>query len=273
MTKPSIFFWTLTIITALNIGCSHEAAEPTPKANRVIVIGVDGMSPDGMSNSPTPTIDAIIEQGSYTMTARGVLPTSSSPNWKSMISGSDTEQHGVTSNKWQMDNFVLPGVATGIDDIYPTIFGILREQRPNVKIGAIYDWKGFGRLVEQSAFDCGSYKATGKEELDEDETIQLAISYIKEEKPDFLFIHMDHVDHAGHQHGHGSSHYNESVTKADKLIGEILQASKDAGTFDDTIFIISADHGGVGTKHGGGKVSLGKPPSDSEEDWVVLISK
>jgi len=128
-------------------------------------------------------------------------------------------------------------------------------------------------LVEQSALDYGSYKATGKEELDEDETIELAISYKKEEKPDFLFIHMDHIDHAGHQHGHGSSHYNESVTKADKLIGEILQASKDAGTFDDTIFIISADHGGVGTKHGGGKVSLGKPPSDSEEDWVVLISK
>ena len=190
------------------------------------------MSPDGIANSPTPIIDSIMEQGSYTMTARGVLPTSSSPNWKSMISGSDTEHHGVTSNKWEHDKFILPATNTGVEDIYPTIFGVLREQRPEAKIGAIYDWKGFGRLVEQSALDYDSYLATGKEQLDEDETTQLAIDYIKNEKPDFLFIHLDHVDHAGHQHNHGSSQYNEAVTKADSLIGSILQASKDTGTFN-----------------------------------------
>ena len=241
----------LTAMSMLIVACSNQADKPKSKAGRVIVIGVDGMSPDGISNSPTPVIDSIMEQGSYTMTARAVLPTSSSPNWKSMISGSDTEQHGVTSNKWKQDKFILPATATGIEDIYPTIFGVLREQRPGATIAAIYDWKGFGRLLEQSALDYDSYRATGREELDEDETVQLAIDYIKKEKPDFLFIHMDHVDHAGHEHGHGSSHYNESVTKADRLIGEIFQASKDAGTFDDTIFIVSADHGGVGTKHGG----------------------
>ncbi len=249
--KSRYFIWMCIALAALAAGCSETISDPEPKAQRVIVIGIDGMSPDGIAASPTPIMDFIMENGAYTLTARGVLPTSSSPNWKSMISGSDTEHHGVTSNKWEKDKFILPAATTGMEDIYPTIFGVLREQRPDAKIAAIYDWKGFGRLLEQSALDYDSYKATGKEKLDEDETAQLAIDYILSEKPDFLFVHLDHVDHAGHQHGHGSSHYNESVTKADTLIGNILQAAKDAVIYDETLFIISADHGGVGTGHGG----------------------
>ena len=249
--KTHIFQSFLLGVFLLLTACSQAPQEQRSPIKRVIVIGIDGMSPDGIANSPTPVMDSVVQQGASTMTARGVLPTSSSPNWKSMISGSDTEQHGVTSNKWQKDNFVLPGATKGMDDIYPTIFGILRQQRPESKMGAIYDWKGFGRLVEQSALDYDSYKATGKEELTEDETADLAVNYIQSEKPDLLFVHFDHVDHAGHQHEHGSTKYYESVTKADTLIGKLLKASKAAGTYDETLFIISSDHGGVGKKHGG----------------------
>ena len=250
MKQKLLFMALVSIFLAIDVHQEIDAASHANK-KRVIVIGVDGMSPDGIKTAPTPVMDSIMKNGSYTLNARGVLPTSSSPNWKSMISGSDTEQHGVTSNKWQKDKFILPPTTNGIEEIYPTIFGLAREQRPDLKIGAIYDWKGFGRLVEHSALDYDSYEATGKEELDEDETVQLAVTYIKNEKPDFLFIHMDHVDHTGHQDGHGSPHYYEAVTKADRLIGETLQATKDAGTFDETIVIVSADHGGVGTGHGG----------------------
>ncbi len=102
--------------------CSQKLQDNPLSAKRVIVIGIDGMSPDGIKNSPTPIMDSIMKSGAYTLTARGVLPTSSSPNWKSMISGSDTEHHGVTSNKWQKDKFILPAAIKGLEDIYPTIF-------------------------------------------------------------------------------------------------------------------------------------------------------
>ncbi len=62
----------------------------------VVVIGIDGLSPDGLQNAVTPTIDMMIAEGASTMNARSVLPTSSSTNWMSMISGSGPEQHGVT---------------------------------------------------------------------------------------------------------------------------------------------------------------------------------
>ena len=37
----------------------------------------------------------------------------------------------------------------------------------------------------------------------------------------------------------------------DGYIGQIIQAVKDAGMLDETIFIVTADHGGIKKGHGG----------------------
>jgi hypothetical protein len=213
--------------------------------SHVIVVGVDAMSPDGIRNTRTPNIDYLIKNGSSTMQARAVLPTSSSTNWASIIMGAGPEQHGITSNGWERDDFILPPVTTGLENIFPTIFGVIRQQRPNAEIGAIYDWDGFGRLFEKSAV---SYDITG---VDEQKTTDLAIKYIKNKKPVFTFIHLDHVDHEGHEFGHGSKAYYKSVSGADKLIGKIFKAAKKAGLLDNGLFIVTADHGGYGYGHGG----------------------
>lgn len=225
--------------------CLDEGRTSVSEVKHVIVIGVDAMSPNGIINAETPIMDDMMANGAYTLNARGVLPTSSSTNWASMVSGSGPEQHGVTSNGWERDDHSLPPVLTGIEDIFPTIFGVAREQRPDLEMGAIYTWSGFGRLIERSAL---SYDIT----QDTDElTLEKATSYIKEKKPGFLFIHFDDVDHVGHSLGHKTTAFYEAVSHVDQQIGEIIQATKDAGTFEETAFIVSADHGGIGFGHGG----------------------
>jgi len=216
-----------------------------PDARHVIVIGVDAMSPDGIVNARTPVLDEIMKNGAYTLNARGVLPTSSSTNWASMVSGVGPAQHGVTSNEWERDDFNIPPVRTGTEPIFPTIFGVAREQLPDIEMGAVYSWSGFGRLIEGSALSHNS-----SPEGDE-ETMETATSYIRERKPDFLFIHFDNVDHVGHEKGHKTPYYYDAVAGVDRQIGQVIKATKDAGIFDKTTFIISADHGGIGYGHGG----------------------
>ncbi|MDX2002932.1 MAG: alkaline phosphatase family protein [Chitinophagales bacterium] len=230
--------------------CKSASAEKqegalVPTAAHVIVIGVDGMSPDGVEKANTPVMDDLMKNGAYTLHARGVLPTSSSPNWASMIMGAGTEQHGMTSNDYERDDFPFTPVVTGMEDIFPTIFGTIRQQKKDAEIGAIYHWDGFGRLFEKSAVNYDKH-------IDgEKETAADAAKYIKEKKPTFTFIHLDHVDGAGHGEGHGTPAYYKAVSLADSLIGVIIQAAKDAGIYDNTIIIVSADHGGIGTGHGG----------------------
>lgn len=232
-------------ILCLLVACGPPREERVSGVEHVIVIGVDGMSPDGVRKAKTPVLDEMMKNGAYTLNARGVLPTSSSPNWASMVSGAGPEKHGVTSNDWERDDFPYPAVTTGLEPTYPTIFGVTRQQRRDMEIGAIYNWRGFGRLIERSALN---YDFTHAEE---GETASAAVKYIKEKKPGFLFVHFDHVDHAGHHDGHRTDLYYQAIGQADAFIGQIVEATKEAGMFDKTVFIISADHGGVGYSHGG----------------------
>lgn len=211
----------------------------------VIVIGFDGLSPDGLKHSDTPNFDKIIREGAYTFHARAVLPTSSSTNWATILMGAGPEQHGITSNSWQPDNFNFPPIIQREENLFPTIFNAVNEQIPNAEIGAIYQWEGFGRLFEKDAVD---YDQNTK---NENRTATVAGKYIESEKPNFLFIHFDHIDHAGHQFGHGTKKYYEAVEKADMLLGQVMKSIEKAGIADETLVILCADHGGIGKSHGG----------------------
>ncbi len=224
---------------------SHAGGTPPPRASHIIIIGVDGMSPDGVRMARTPVMHRLMKNGSYSLHARDVLPSSSSPNWASMIMGVGPEIHGITSNDWERDEALLPPPVTGMENIFPTIFGTLRQARPTAAIGAVYHWDGFGRLFEKSAVSFDRPAAT------EQEATAIACRYLKESAPLFLFVHLDHVDGAGHSFGHGTPGYYAAVERADSLIGTILDAAVEAKIDSDLVVIVSADHGGVGRGHGG----------------------
>lgn len=225
--------------------CVNKTSNASQKAKHVIVIGFDGLSPDGLQNAETPNFDRLMAEGAYTMHARSVLPSSSSTNWASMIMGAGPEQHGITSNSWEKTNYTLPTIAQSENLLFPTIFHLVDTQMADPEIGAIYHWTGFGRLFEKSAVDYDISPDT------EDETAKLASEYIKSKKPDFTFIHFDHVDHEGHEFGHGSKEYYHSVEKADGLLAEVMAAIEEAGMAEETVVVVSADHGGLGKGHGG----------------------
>ena len=49
----------------------------------------------------------------------------------SMIMGAGPEQHGVTSNEWETNKFEIAPTVVGPGGMFPTIFGLLRAQRPS----------------------------------------------------------------------------------------------------------------------------------------------
>jgi hypothetical protein len=214
----------------------------------VIVIGLDGTSPDGLRSSITPNMKHLIQEGAVKWNVRTVLPSSSSPNWASMIMGAGTEAHGIIDNDWGRADYSLPPIVTNDDGIFPTIFGWVRKYRTNAEIGAVYQWDGFGRLFEKSALNFD------KNMPNEIATTTEFCKYIISKKPVLGFMHLDLVDDIGHEFGHGTSAYYESITKVDSLIGLVIKSIKTAGIENKTLVIITADHGGVGYGHGGATI-------------------
>ena len=246
MRRTILIFLLLTAYTVCLV--AQSVSSHLRKIDHVIIIGIDGMSPDGIRTASTPIMHYLIDNGSVKWNVRTVLPSSSSPNWASMIMGGGTELHGITDNDWGRQEYSLPPIVSDEENIFPTIFGWVRRYKPNAEIGVAYQWEGFGRLFEKKAVDFD------KNFPNEQATTNGFCDYIKLKKPLFGFMHLDHVDDAGHEYGHGTELYYKAVSRADSLIGQVLQSIKEAGIENNTLLIVTADHGGIGYGHGGATV-------------------
>jgi predicted AlkP superfamily pyrophosphatase or phosphodiesterase len=249
-------FGRLALLLAVT-GAPRETAAQVPGAEHFVVIGVDGLSPDGVKKAKVPVLERLRKEGASTLHARGVMPTVSSPNWASMIMGAGPEQHGITSNEWEPGKGEITPTFTGPGGTFPTVFGLLRAQRPGAKIACFHDWDGFARLFEKSVADRVEHPKGAEQ------TVDRAVAYIKDERPTFTFIHLDLVDDAGHTHGHGTPQYYQSVEEADRLIGRVLDGLKQAGIAERTVVLVTSDHGGKGKGHGGSTMG------ELEIPWII----
>jgi predicted AlkP superfamily pyrophosphatase or phosphodiesterase len=115
--------------------------------------------------------------------------------------------------------------------------------------GLTFDWDGIGYVTDTAAIDF--VKLVSSKDYAPETAIEPGIQYIKEKKPTFMTIYIGGLDETGHGEGWGSDAYYAMLERIDACIGKVVQAVKDAGIYNETIFIISADHGGINKGHGG----------------------
>src|SRR5215469_11967239 len=121
----------LTLGAAVSISGQSGPAIREP---HVIVIGVDGLSVEAVETAPTPRLHELMARAAWTLEARGVMPTLSSPNWESVIGGAPPEQHGITSNGYFHPLVEFAPACRDVEGKFPTIFGVLRDQKPASRI-------------------------------------------------------------------------------------------------------------------------------------------
>lgn len=72
-----------------------------------------------------------------------------------------------------------------------------------------------------------------------------SIEIIKTIKPELIMIHMVSLDHYRHESGIASIFVDRALERYDSMVGDVIQATKDAGTFDETNFFLFGDHGQI----------------------------
>lgn len=237
----------LTIMLLL-VGFSTQATQAAKwRAKHAILIALDGWGAYSVPKAKIPNIRSVMESGCYTLKDRSVLPSASAINWASMFMGAGTELHGYTT--WGSRTPEIPSPVTNKNGIFPTIFSIMREQAPQAVTACFYEWDGIKYLIDTLSISkhaiCPDYEnnTTG--------LCEMAVEYIKAEKPNLCAICFDQLDHVGHASGHDTPGYYEKLEELDAQVGRILQAIKDAGMWDDTVVVLTADHGGIKKGHGG----------------------
>ena len=215
---------------------------------RVAIIGVDGAG-NFFSRTATPHMDELFANGAVTYDALTSLPSSSGECWGSMLHGVEPEMHGL-SNK------VVRAVPYDPNSPYPSIFRVARESMPQAQLASICNWSPINwGIVEKNL---GVHEDTA----DSDAAIfQQVVDYLDSHDPALLFVHFDEVDHVGGEFGFGQKESLEKITEIDALIGQIVAKYREKGYAGDTLFIVNADHGGLGYSHGG----------DSDAEKLIFI--
>ncbi len=204
---------------------------------RVVLIGVDGAGAF-FKDTDTPNIDRIFENGAVTYEMQASTPSISAQCWGSMLLGVTPEVHRLT-------NSVVGASEYGGGDEFPSIFKVVRDKYPNATLASFCNWNPINVGIIENGI--GVDKRSGSDA----EVTKLVCDFVAENDPKLLFVHFDEVDGAGHGTGYGTQRHLDQITTSDGYIGQIYDAYEARGFIDETLFIVTADHGGSGTGHGG----------------------
>ena len=217
-------------------------AKPIPVSKgaykHVIIIGVDGGGAF-FKNTSTPRMDAIFKNGAVSYRTKTSYPTISAQCWGSML-------HSVLPEFHRLTNGTVGSKPFKPDSPFPSIFRLVKEAFPNANMASFCNWNPINiGIIEDNL---GVVKGTGSDP----EVANKVVQYIQGNDPTLVFVQFDSVDGAGHGSGYGSARHLSAITAVDALIGNIYDAVKRKGILDDTLFLVSADHGGTPEgSHGG----------------------
>jgi len=229
----------LAIIAVLN------SCHQPKKEIKILVLGLDGLMPDAIEKAKTPHLHRLIMDGTSTMKARAVYPTSSGPNWSSMILGCGPDQHGIDENGWTLENRKIIPVIEKENGYSPSIFDVLKKAYPEERISGVFNWFTIANYFDATTPDTLIDVSSTEEAIDQ------ILNELIVQNSMFVFSQIDHMDHAGHGLGFGSDAYHKDLETLDQEIGRLIDKLKEEGMYENTYIITLADHGGYGFGHGG----------------------
>ncbi len=204
----------------------------------VVILGVDGGG-TFFKDTPTPRCDEIFKDGATSYSVLTSDPTISAQCWGSML-------HSVLPEFHRLSNQIVADRAFDPESDYPSIFRVVREAMPKAPLASFCNWAPINKGIIEN--NLGVTMGSG----DDAAVARQVVSYLKTASPTLLFVQFDSVDAAGHASGYGSETHLTALSVVDALIGLIYDALAANGMLDDTLLMVTADHGGTPAgSHGG----------------------
>ncbi len=262
---------TVVLLLSWALGAPVMAAE----GRYVVMITLDGMRPEFFLPSDlskgNSTLIGLREAGSYAKAAFPPYPSFTYPSHTSMVTGDFPARHGITGNEMFEPTVEKPRWFWFATDIQvPTIWDV--AHKAGLKVGAVswpvsaksksIDWElpefptneeGFAQFREHtspgllSAVEPTAGAITNAGPLGSDKwdnfVAATAIHIIQEHQPNLLLVHFIEADHTQHKSGRSAPELPEVLRRIDSHIHDIMEATKKAGVYERTTFIVLGDHG------------------------------
>lgn len=201
--------------------------------NKVILISIDGMRPDGFLKCGHPFVGSMMEQFSYTLTGRSMDPPVTLPCHMSMFYCVPPVRHGILTNAYT----VPARPVNGIGELLAA----------SGKSGAaFYNWEPIRHVWPSESMKYTTYiNAYEEENTDLYLTGQL-LTLLDKREPDFIFLYLVETDEkGGHDSGWMTKEYIKRISNAIDCVEKIFRAAS-----EEYHILVTADHGGHDRNHG-----------------------
>jgi predicted AlkP superfamily pyrophosphatase or phosphodiesterase len=213
----------------------------------VVLVSFDGGKPSVMQASAMPNLKRLIREGAHSWQAQTIVPPVTLPSHTSMLTGVGPDKHKVLWNDWEPERGMVA---------MPTIHSLATKER--LKSAMFVGKSKFIHLFIPDSMDVFSYPAYGALQV-----ARTAAEYIQTERPNLVFVHFADSDGTGHQYGWGSEQQKRAFADEDRALGILLDGVRRGGLLRDSVFLLSADHGGHEKSHG---LDI---PDDREIPWIA----
>jgi arylsulfatase A-like enzyme len=227
-------------VVAPQLPTARFEAPASRLSGNVIVVSIDGLRPDAIAAFKAPTLQRLIDEGSYTLSARTILPSKTLPSHTSMLTGEPPDEHGVLWNN-------VMDAQSGTIEI-PTIFSEARDH--GYTTAAFFSKAKFSHLQKPGSLDYSQAPGGWFGKWSAADTVADVEAHLKKKQPNLLFVHLPDPDSEGHAHGWMTAAYGRGVLRADAALERLLEAADDAYGKGKYTVIVTADHGGHGKDHG-----------------------
>ncbi len=201
--------------------------------NKVILISIDGMRPDGLMQCGNPIVKELMQQGSYTLTAQTVFPSVTLPCHMSMFHSVTPERHGTTTNAYAPQVRPIDGLCEQIS-------------RAGGVCGSFFGWEPIRDLSLPGYLQVAQYMNAYSFDHADGILTDQALAYIDQVQPDFVFLYLVDTDEkGGHDVGWMSDAYLDCISYAIDQVKRVVDACGDRYTI-----LVTADHGGHDRMHG-----------------------
>ena len=246
--------------------------------NKLVVISADAMVDADLELVETlPNYRAVFgERASQVRHVRTIYPTVTYPAHASMRTGVYPDRHGIISNEEitvGKDN--LPWAFFNRSLRVPDIFDVAKAA--GLSTAAVF-WPTTGNhpsidyLIdeywpqsENETLEEAMRRAGSSEEIvekvirphhhgermrlhpeSEEMGTRFVAEIIRRYQPDLMMYHPANIDAMRHHYGLFNDQVTQSLLDTDRWLGDIAQACRDAGIYDQTNFILMSDHGQLG---------------------------
>jgi predicted AlkP superfamily pyrophosphatase or phosphodiesterase len=249
-----LFRLLLCSLAAFSFGCATQrpatsttaataASRPTP----LLLISIDGYRHDYMQRGLSPTLAMLAQGGVQAAAMQPAFPSLTFPNHYSIVTGLTPDHHGIVSNTMfdsQLGKFSLSSrKAVGDGRWWGEGTPLWVTAKQHGLRSATMFWPGSEAEIHGHRPD--DWKLFDGA-IHSDQRVDQVLAWLDlpaAERPDFLTLYFDAVDHAGHVYGPDTPQVNAALRDTDAAMARLVRGLKQRGLFDGINLIVLSDHG------------------------------